>query len=79
MKQIRQGYSIGCAVQNLTPACPTGALGPLARVAELVDATVSNTVVREDVWVRLPPRVQHKALSTLGGGAFFRQRCEEGF
>ena len=28
MKQIRQGYSIGCAVQNLTAVCLTGAPAP---------------------------------------------------
>ena len=57
--------SVVLGSKNSTPTCPTGALGPLARVAELVDATVSNTVVREDVWVRLPPRVPHNiALSS---------------
>src|SRR5690625_7340286 len=29
-----------------------------ARVAESVDATVSNTVGRKAVWVRVPPRVR---------------------
>ena len=42
---------------------------PHARVAELVDATDSKSVVREDVGVRVPPRVhlQKRPLSAPNG------------
>ena len=43
---------------------------PLAQVAEQADATVSNTVVRKDMWVQVPPWAPLALIpSFLGGSA----------